>query len=78
MIEDIHTPRTLLTVRQFSERHPAFPESGLRYLIFNAKPRTRSSGDNIPGNGLEESGAIVRLGRKVLLDEQRFESPRFW
>lgn len=51
----------LLTVRQFSQKHPAFPEGGLRHRIFNA--------DN---NGLTESGAIIRNGRKVLIDEEKF------
>lgn len=26
---------TLYTVRQFADRQPAFPEAGLRWLIFN-------------------------------------------
>ena len=30
-------PSRLLTVRQFATSHPAFPEGGLRYLIFNAR-----------------------------------------
>ena len=50
-----------LTVRQFSEKHPAFPEGGLRHRIFHANQ-----------NGLEKSGALVRNGRRVLIDEERF------
>jgi hypothetical protein len=53
--------RTLLTVRQFSEKHVAFTQAGLRWVIFNEK-----------SNGLFESGAIVRVGRRVLIDESRF------
>jgi hypothetical protein len=53
--------RTLLTVRQFSEKHTAFTQAGLRWVIFNEK-----------SNGLFESGAIVRVGRRVLIDEARF------
>lgn len=49
----------LLTVRQFSTCHPAFPEGGLRYLIFNG---ARTGFDK----------CIKRVGRKVLLDEQEF------
>ena len=56
----MNTP-TLLTVAQFSEKHPAFPIGGLRYQIFHEKE-----------NGLAESGAIIRFGRKVLIDETRF------
>jgi hypothetical protein len=48
--------RNLLTVRQFSQKHPAFPEGGLRYQIFHAKQ-----------NGLAD--ALRRIGRKVLIDE---------
>ena len=60
-----------LTVRQFSERHPAFTEPSVRNLIFKADPRESSLG-RIPGNGLIEAGVIVRIGRKVLIHEPRF------
>lgn len=53
--------RTLLTVNQFSAKHPAYPVGGLRWMIFNEAT-----------NGLAESGAVVRDGRKVLIDEDRF------
>ncbi len=53
--------RTLLTVRQFAEKHPAFTQGGLRWQIFHEK-----------SNGLAESGAILRVGGKVLIDESRF------
>lgn len=49
------------TVRQFSEKHPAFTKGGLRALIFNEN-----------SNGLAKAGAVVRVGRKVLIDEARF------
>lgn len=51
----------LLTVKQFSAKHPAFPEGGLRHRIFHART-----------NGLEPSGAIVRNLGRVYLDEERF------
>lgn len=63
------TTPTLLTVRQFSERHRAFTESSLRWLIFQAKPRISSRGE-MPGNGLQ--CALVRLGRRLLIDEAAF------
>lgn len=63
--------RIILTVTQFSERNPAFSESALRNLIFKAEPRQSSKGV-ISGNGLLKAGAIVRLGRKVMLDEVKF------
>lgn len=59
------------TVAQFSERNPAFSQSALRNLVFKADARESTRG-TIPGNGLVESGAIVRLGRKVLIHEGRF------
>lgn len=63
--------RVLLTVGQFSDRHPAFSRSALRNLIFKAEEREGANGI-IPGNGLIEVGAIIRVGRKILLDEGRF------
>ena len=65
------TPR-LYTIAQFSERHPAFSQPSLRNYILNAEDRLNSRGEKIPGNGLAESGAIVRIGRRVLIDEQVF------
>lgn len=63
--------RVILTVRQFHERNPAFSEASLRNLIFKADTRHSTQG-TIPGNGLLEAGAIVRIGRKVLIDEAAF------
>lgn len=61
--------RQLFTVRQFSDKHAAWTEPALRNLIFHSKSRKTSRG-RIPGNGL--APAIVRIGRKVLIDEERF------
>lgn len=52
---------TLSTVKQFTENQPAFTTGGLRSLIFNENT-----------NGLAKSGAIIRIGRKVLIDEAKF------
>ncbi len=52
---------TLLKIKQFSAKHPSFPEGGLRHLVFHEHE-----------NGLAESGAIVRNGRSVLIHEERF------
>jgi hypothetical protein len=62
-------PRTLLTVRQCADKHPAFPQGSLRNLIFLAESRGSSQG-RIEGNGLD--AALVRVGRKVLIDEAKF------
>jgi len=50
-----------LTVPQFTKKHKAFTLGGLRSLIFNEH-----------ANGLAKSGAIVRVGRKILLNETKF------
>ena len=50
-----------LTVNQFCTNHPAFKLGGIRALIFNEN-----------SNGLSSSGAIVRMGRKVLIHQERF------
>lgn len=49
------------TVNQFCERNPAFTKGGLRALIFNEHQ-----------NGLAKSGAVVRIGRKVLICDSKF------
>lgn len=50
-----------------------FTEAALRALIFKAGPSYSSRGEVIPGNGLLEAGAIIRLGRRVLIDLDRFD-----
>lgn len=64
--------RELLTVRQFSERFPAWTEPGVRNLILNSESRLNSRGEKVPGNGLAEAGAVVRVGRKVVVDVGAF------
>ena len=60
----------LHTVRQFSSKFPA-SAAALRNLIFKAGTRHSTTGE-IAGNGMIEVGAIVRIGRKVLIDEGPF------
>ena len=52
---------TLLTVKQFNQKHPAFPIGGLRHQIFHESQ-----------NGMKAAGAVLRNGRRVLIDEERF------
>ena len=59
------------SVKQFSAKYPAFSEASLRNLIFKAERRHSTKGE-LEGNGLIEVGAIVRIGRRVLIDEERF------
>ena len=51
----------LYTVRQFTQKHTWITLGGLRWLLFNRK-----------FNGLEKSGAIITIGRKLVIDEQKF------
>lgn len=62
-------PRQLRTVKELARRTPAFSEASLRNLIFMAEARETQTGA-VPGNGL--APAIIRVGRKVLIDEGRF------
>ncbi len=52
---------TLLTVRQHCKQNPAFTPGGMRHIIFHEGV-----------NGLTESGAIIRMGRKILIHQDRF------
>jgi hypothetical protein len=65
-------PRDLRSVAQFAELFPAFTQAALRSYILNAEDRVNSRNEIIFGNGLKEAGAIIRVGRKVLLSEGRF------
>lgn len=50
----------LRTVKQVARERPAFTVASLRWLIFNAET-----------NGLHY--ALVRIGRRVLIDLERFD-----
>lgn len=65
----MQTQNNFLTVKQLAERYPAFTVSAIRSLIFYASERKSSQGV-IPGNGL--APAIIRIGRKVIINENRF------
>lgn len=66
---DLPQPRALFTVRQFSEKHAAFTQGALRNYFFLSEDRQTSKGI-IKGNGL--AAALVRIGRKLLIDEAKF------
>ena len=61
--EVVQTAILYSTVNQFTDKHPAFTKGGMRALIFHERT-----------NGLTQAGAIVRIGRKVLIDEAKFFS----
>ncbi len=54
---------SLFTLKQFCERHQAFTNGGMRHLIFHAD-----------SNGLADSESIIRVGRRILINEERFFS----
>lgn len=51
----------LKSIKLFTEDNPSFTQGGMRSLIFNEQT-----------NGLKDSGAILRVGRKILIDEPKF------
>jgi hypothetical protein len=55
----IHMTKNLFSIRQFSERNPAFSQSSLRALRFNQST-----------NGF--APAFLTVGRKILVDESKF------
>ena len=63
----------LVTVKQLAS-HPRYEwltESALRHHIYGVDPTVNSKGDVVEGNGLDK--AIIRLGRKVLIDIDEFD-----
>ena len=66
--------RRVATVSQLVATYPAFSHAAIRDLIFKAEDRFNSRGDRIKGNGLAEAGAIIRIGRKVLIDLDAFDA----
>ena len=53
----------LFTIQQFCDVHRAFTPGGMRWQIFNENT-----------NGLSDAGAIVRVGRRVYIDEEKYFS----
>lgn len=51
----------LVTISQFIVENPSFTNGGMRHLVFHAS-----------NNGLNDHKAIVRIGRKVMIDIDRF------
>jgi hypothetical protein len=65
-------PRRLFTLPKFAERHSSFTTlAAITNQVFKAKARQSTKG-KIPGNGMEEAGAIVRLNGRVLIDEDAY------
>lgn len=68
-----HSGKRLVTVKQLTG-HPRYQwltEASLRHLIFASRRRVGTRGAAIPGNGLDR--ALIRIGRKVLVDLDEFD-----
>lgn len=70
------TPATpwLVTVKNAAElfKEADETESAIRANIFKADDRLNSRGERIAGNGLADHCAVIRRGRKVLIDVHRY------
>lgn len=64
---------SIKTLVQMPEWKDVYTESAIRNLIDKARAR-RSSRGVIPGNGLIEAGALIRIGRRVVLDTDKFRA----
>ena len=58
-LEKSENPR-FKTIKQFCTDNPAFTVGGVRHTIFYIGPK------------IEEAGALVRFGRKRLINEERW------
>lgn len=65
----------LLTIKEMIElpEYSWLTAGALRHHIFQSDDRLASDGNVIKGNGLKQSGAIIRLGRKILIDITAFD-----
>lgn len=58
--QNITVAKAMLTVKQFAERHAAFSENSLRWMIFNRE--TNGFGD-----------CFCKIGpKRILIDEEKF------
>ena len=77
MQENQAVSNTLPTLSTVKNLPGCFPLLGLTPAaihghIFKAADRFDSKGRKIPGNGLAATGAIIRRGRKVLIDVPKY------
>lgn len=67
---------TLSTVKNLSAFFPSvgLTPAAIQGHIFKAADRFDSKGRKIAGNGLAKTGAIIRRGRKVLIDVDKYSA----
>lgn len=51
-----------MTVQQYVEAHPYYTIGAFRWLLFNRAT-----------NGLSKAGAVIKIGKKILIDAERAE-----
>lgn len=70
----VNTLPRLSTVNNLPSQFPLakLTPAAIHGHIFKASERFDSKGRRIAGNGLAASGAIIRRGRKVLIDVDRY------
>lgn len=74
--EQIESP-TLRRLATVANAAKAFADAGqtplaIRANIFKSDDRLNSRGEAIRGNGLAATGAVIRRGRRVLIDLDRY------
>jgi len=69
-----HNLPKLATVKNLPSCFPllGLTIAGIHGEIFKSQDRFDSKGRKIPGNGLAATGAIIRRGRKVLIDVDKY------
>ncbi|MDP1692826.1 MAG: hypothetical protein Q8L49_12900 [Burkholderiaceae bacterium] len=69
-----HSPDWLVTVDVLASIYADAGKtpSAIRADIFKAEDRLNSRGETIYGNGLTAHGAVIRRGRKILIDVRRY------
>jgi 3D (Asp-Asp-Asp) domain-containing protein len=68
-VRKVRRHNSLLSIKEFSNKHTSFSESALWGLRFKSKPRNSTSG-KVLGNALDS--AFIKLGSRVYIDEYKF------
>lgn len=73
-IQAISTPSRLSTVKNVPSCFPLLnlTVASVQGHIFKSQDRYDSRGRKIPGNGLADFGAIIRRGRSVIIDVDKY------
>lgn len=65
------------SISAFVSKRPHYKsENAIRHEIFMAEPRKNHQGQSVPGNGLKECGALMKVGNRVFISPSRYFA--FW